>query len=332
MKITSPMATGNGAYVVHKTLEKHIANYQVIPYSPYRTLMPLLLSYGLKDQQANIIHTTPDYAYFFAQSCKPLVLTFHNFVLDNFMQNHSSFLQKIHYKTDLKWFTNLAVQNATCMTAVSHFTANLAKENLNLKKEIKVIYNGIDTNFFIPKFKFKNNKKINVLFCGNLTRRKGAHLLPKICEKLSPNITISYTSGLRTKDQFFQHSQLKCLGKINYVDMPMIYQQSDILLFPTIREGFGLAAAEAMACGLPIVATNCSSLPELVDDKGGFLCALENIDEFAEKINLLAENSLLRQQMGEYNRAKAEQKFTLSKMLISYQNLFTEILDMNAIL
>lgn len=327
MKVSSPMAIGNGAYIVHKTLEKYISNYHVIPYSPYRTLMPFLLYHGLKDRSANLIHTTPDYAHFFAQSNKPLVLTFHNFMLDDFMQNHSNFLQKIHYKTDLKWFTQLALQQATCITAVSQFTANLAKKTLGTTKEIKVIYNGINADFFIPKYK-NNNNKINVLFCGNLTHRKGAHLLPKISEKLSPNITIHYTAGLRTKNKAFQRPQLKCIGRINYADMPAVYQQSDILLLPTVREGLVLAGIEAMACGLPIVATNCSSMPELVDEnQGGFLCPLEQVDEFAEKINLLADNFLLRKQMGEYNRTKVEQQFTLSRMINSYQNLFEETLS-----
>ena len=55
--------------------------------------------------------------------------------------------------------------------------------------------------------------------------------------------------------------------------MPERYGSMDILLMPSVREGFGLSIAEAMACGLPVVATNCSAIPELIDDgKGGFLC------------------------------------------------------------
>jgi glycosyltransferase involved in cell wall biosynthesis len=110
--------------------------------------------------------------------------------------------------------------------------------------------------------------------------------------------------------------------------MPQIYQQADILLFPTVREGFGLAAAEAMACGLPVVATNCSSLPELIDNgKGGFLCPIGDVEAFAEKINFLAENPELRREMGEYNRAKVEKMFTLNRMVGEYQQLFEEVLS-----
>ncbi|HOH18628.1 MAG TPA: glycosyltransferase family 4 protein, partial [Bacilli bacterium] len=100
------------------------------------------------------------------------------------------------------------------------------------------------------------------------------------------------------------------------------------LLFPTVREGFGLAAAEAMACGLPVVATDCSSLPELIDEgNGGFLCPLGDVDAFTYKINLLAENPQLRREMGEYNRAKVEKMFTLERMVNQYKELFEEVLS-----
>jgi len=85
--------------------------------------------------------------------------------------------------------------------------------------------------------------------------------------------------------------------------------------------------AEAMACGLPVVASNCSAIPELIDEgKGGFLCPVGDVKAFAEKINLLADSPKLRREMGEYNRAKVEKMFTLDRMIKEYQDLFQEVL------
>lgn len=325
----SPMATGNGAFIIHKILESKIPGYRVTPYSPYRTLFPLSLLVPFYPQKTRLVHTTPDYAIFHHRSNIPLILTFHNYVLDSFMRRYSSFLQNIHYQTDLRLLTKMAIARADALTAVSQYTAQLACADLHLKRPIKVIYNGIDHTHFRPckSKKYLSNKKVKVLFCGNLTRRKGAQWLRPIAERLSPNITIAYTTGLRTRNFLPIHPQLECLGTIPHHAMPAVYQSVDILLFPTVREGFGLAAAEAMACGLPVVATDCSSLPELIDEgKGGFLCPMGDVTSFAQKVQLLADNALQRQEMGEYNRNKIEKTFTIDQMVNQYIELFEGLL------
>ena len=324
--IISPLARDNGAYVVHRHLEQSIQGYQVLPYNPYRTLFPVSLFPIGRNKKPGLIHTTPDYAAFHAKQGVPLVLTFHNYVLDRFMREYSSCLQNIHYQTDLKWLTKKAVNLASELTAVSQFTAELVQQELGLDKKIRVIYNGIDEALFTPACKPKTQKQVKVLFSGNLSSRKGAQWLLPILKKLNPNISIYYTSGLRNVKALPEHPRLVNVGRVEYENMPALYQSADMLLFPTVREGFGLAAAEAMGCGLPVVATDCSALPELIDSgKGGFLCGLGKVDEFAEKINLLAESASLRQEMGEYNREKMERMFTLNRMVCEYQSLFDDL-------
>lgn len=329
--ITSPIATGNGAYIVHRLLESCIPGYEVIPFNPYRTLFPPFLSQVCRGRRADMVHTTPDYAIFHARKDAPLVVTFHNYVLDRFMGRYSSVLQNIHYQTDLKLFTKLAVRKATAVTAVSRFTAALVEKEMKLSSSsVRVIYNGVDHSLFTPSPTRNNTtkKNITVLFSGNLSLRKGARWLAPIAERLDRNIAIHYTSGLQPSDMLPDHPQLYCLGGVPYEKMPALYQNADILLFPTVREGFGLAAAEAMACGLPVVASDCSALPELIDEgRGGFLCPVGDVDAFAEKINLLAGNPRLRHEMGEYNRDKVERMFTLKRMTAQYQALFEEVLS-----
>ena len=327
MKICSPMAYGNGAHVVHKILESDLKGYEVCDYSPYWTLFPPALPFLCSTRSADIIHTTPDYGLFFHKKNTPLILTFHNYVLDDFMQTYSSLAQRIHYKTDLKWFTKHSLDSATIVTSVSKFTAELVRKETGYTKEIRVIYNGINVEKFKPTL-HKTGGPIKILFSGNLTKRKGAHLLPAIADKLNPGIVIQYTKGLRTKGIKFNASNLQNIGTVKYSDMPKVYQQADILLLPTIREGFSMAVLEAMASRLPVVTTDCSSLPEqIIQGKGGYLCELQNVEDFAGRINELADSLQLRKQMGEFNREKIENEFTLEKMVKNYRTLFEEILS-----
>lgn len=290
--------------------------------------MPFTLPVIMPCQGANLIHATPDYAIFHHSRKLPLIVTFHNYVLDRWMQFHSSWLQRLHYSTDLRLWTRMAVRKAKYITAVSYFLSDLVKRDLGLTKPVRVIYNGIDVDHFKPQPAARSGQKeIRVFFSGNLTRRKGVHWLPAIARRLEPNVHIYYTSGLRTRNILSSDKMLRPVGRIPFDDMPQRYGEMDILLMPTVREGFGLAVAEAMACGRPVVASDCSSIPELIDDgKGGYLCPVGDVKAFAEKINLLADSTNLRKEMGEYNRTKVEKMFTLEKMAKEYQDLFEEVL------
>jgi glycosyltransferase involved in cell wall biosynthesis len=326
VKIICPMPVGNGAFIAHQLLAERIPGYAMRPYHPAWTMLPFLLPL-IGDREADILHTVPDYALFFHRRGMPMVLTFQNYVLDKAMRHYSSALQYCHYQTDLKWFTRLALRRASVVTAVSRYTAELVRRDLGYDGEIRCIYNGVDTGRFHPgKQRPQSRGPIKVLFCGNLSRRKGAHLLPDIARRLQSDIQILYTRGLRAHSPLPALPNLIDLGMIRHADMPELMRSVHLLLFPTFREGFGLVAAEAMATGLPVIATNCSSLPELVEDgRGGYLCAPGDVAAFADRISQLAENPGLRNEMGEYNRARAERLFSLDRIVRQYQALFEEI-------
>ena len=159
MKITSPMATGSGAYIIHQILGNKIPNYHICGYNPYWTLFPPALPF-LCHRQA-----IPDYAFFFYQKTVPLVLTFHGYVLDGRMSPYCSWLINIHQLTDLRLWTRLAIKKAHTITAVSRFTAHLVRQDLNMSRPVRVIYNGIDVNQFTPSSSSKpSRKEIRVFF------------------------------------------------------------------------------------------------------------------------------------------------------------------------
>ena len=330
MEVISLSPTGNGAHVVHSSIAKHLSNYTSIGYSPWLTLMPPLLYKIGKQRSASLIHAPLDYACFFKREGVPLIATAHNFVLDRFMRQFSSLLQGIHYSTDLKYFTKCSLESATCVTAVSEYTARLVKSELGYNKTIPIIYNGIDECLFKPK-RIKNDhhkkKKFKILFSGNLTQRKQFGILPALSRELGSEFEILYTGGLNEHTGFRKTVKggvdLVNLGSISYEKMPDIYNSVDALFMPSVREGFGLAVAEAMACGLPIVANNSSSIPELTtDNKGGFLCEQGNVSQYVSAFRMLCEDKKLCDEMGGFNRDRIERKFTLHRMISEYQSLF----------
>ncbi len=84
-------------------------------------------------------------------------------------------------------------------------------------------------------------------------------------------------------------------GTISEQDQPhILYSGAEIFVMPSLYEGFGLPPAEAMACGVPVVASNTTSIPEVVKD-AGLLVDPENVDEIAQAIQQILKDSTLKQ-------------------------------------
>jgi len=293
--------------------------------------IPLYLIYlkikKINFDEYNLLHMNAEFGHFFKLKERPFFVTIHHIVFDDQYQKYTSLLQKLfHYfwikpnllKTLMIADKIITVSNYTKEQVIKYFKINPLK--------IKVIYNGIDIEQFrLTNNKMQNDNKIKLLFVGNLTKRKGVDLLPKIMNKLGDEYVLYYTSGLRTKN-IFKQKKMFPLGKLTQEELVKEYNKCDILLLPTRLEGFGYAVAEAMACGKPVVATNCSSLPELVENgRNGFLCEMDNIDDFVEKIKVLGKDVNLRKRMGKYNRKKILEKFNIKEMTKEYEKLYKGI-------
>jgi glycosyltransferase involved in cell wall biosynthesis len=330
--VGSAVPSGSGVEVLHRALAEGIDGYRLRTYSPWRSLFPPALT-GLADRRADLIHAGADYGRFFAHSGMPLVVTLHNHTSDRFMRGYSSPLQYLHYRTDLRWFSRATMRRAAVAVAISRFIGDLVRDDLGVDTPMRLIYNGVDHRRFVPPAERPAAGPFRVLFCGNLNRRKRAHLLPLLAARLDDGFEIHYTAGLADGQltnvpRSSSGALLHPLGRIHHADMPDVYRSMDALLMPSVREGFGLCVAEAMACGLPIVACCESAMPELVvHGQGGMLCAIDDIEDYAEAIRTLGADPGLARDMGEFNRARVEQLFTLERMVREYRELFTEVLD-----
>lgn len=115
-------------------------------------------------------------------------------------------------------------------------------------------------------------------------------------------------------------------GYVPEEDLPLLYGGAELCVYPTLYEGFGLPAMEAMACGTPLVASNVSSLPEVVDD-AGILFNPYNVDEIAEAIYEVLDNEELRRELirkGLKRAKKFSWKKTATETLEVYRDVYRE--------
>lgn len=329
MKILFPLAKADsGSDVFTYNLVSGLNNSSIqadIQYLPkWSGYVPSIMKKICKTTGYNIIHSNTWNGYPFKNNL-PLIVTEHHLVHDPIFQPYKTSLQRL-YHSYIFQCEKKSINVADSVISISNYTKNKIEEVFGYSDSI-LIYNGIDENIFKP-FDVENqkidsnnvvpSKKTMLFFSGNATIRKGGDLLPKIMNELGENYSLLISGGLR-KNTHLNAPNIVSTGKLSLQELVEIYNYADIFLFPTRLEGFGLSVAEAMACGKPVVTTDCSSMPELVvDGKGGFLCEMDNVKDFAESIRIIAEDSSLRREMGIFNRKRVEKKFTLDRMVQEY--------------
>lgn len=121
-------------------------------------------------------------------------------------------------------------------------------------------------------------------------------------------------------------SHIRFLGS---VDTPWeLLPHADLFLLPSEHESFGLAALEAMSCGLPVVASNAGGLPEVVEDGvSGFLCPVGDHDALAGAITHLLRDGTLRARMSAAARARAVGEFDKSRLVGRWEDFYARVLE-----
>lgn len=150
------------------------------------------------------------------------------------------------------------------------------------------------------------NEKIHYLICGRGPEKEN---LQELARELDVEDRIHFL-GFR--------NDIKELMKI-----------SDIFLFTTLQEGLPRSMMEAMATGLPCIASNIRGNVDLIrDSKGGFLCDSSDVKKISEKINYLADNKNLRKKMGNYN-LKEIRDYDILFVENEIRDIYSEVLEKN---
>jgi len=214
-------------------------------------------------------------------------------------------------------------------TAAKHSLLNSFPKNERLKEKIEVLYPA--TLYY--KIRKSKNEVLTLLFVGSLFKEKGGQEVLesfKILRKrydLRLLIKADVPTNLKRKYNFkeieyFSYKH-EILSRIEL--LKKFFAKADIFVYPTYFDIFGLCLLDALATGLPIVATNVFAVPEIVEDgKGGFLINspikwhdetyLWNptpfsikrrkivVNQLVNKLSMLIENSFLRKKMSRYNK------------------------------
>ena len=183
-------------------------------------------------------------------------------------------------------------------------------------RPVKVISNGIDIKKFHSDKKRESISELTIMFVGRLDPIKGVKYLIQAMSivKNYQNIKLIVIGDGEEKKELKELVSMLNLsdcvyftGLIDNEKIPEYMSQADIFVLPSLSEGFPVASLEAMASGLPIVATNVGGLPDIIEDGvNGYLVEPRNPVQLAEKITLLLKDNDLRLNISKANREKAK--------------------------
>lgn len=335
MKIWFPLIRGwSGTDIFTERLAQVLKDEgfetEITYFSPFYEFAPFLLTKVSAPLGTQIIHTNSWSGFAFKRKNIPLVVTEHHCVFDPAFLPYKSLLQRLYHNVLIRPYEWSSFKAASAVTTVSNYTASSLSQVFDIQNA-HVIYNWVDTSFFKPSGSDEKGqrKPFRLLYVGNLSRRKGTDLLRPVMEKLGSDFELHYTSGLRSPhNRLVESENMYSVGSLTGQKLVEAYQGCDAFIFPSRFEGFGLAVLEAMACGKPVIVSNNSALPEVVEDRiSGLVCPTDDVNAFVNACKMLAEEHDLRGCYGHKARERALYFFSQNKSVKHYKNLYTSLID-----
>jgi glycosyltransferase involved in cell wall biosynthesis len=204
---------------------------------------------------------------------------------------------------------------------------------------ISVIYNSVDVENFSPGTGKNFPERDIVLFTGRLIAAKGVRYLveaiPKVLREYPNTLFIFIGSGnslpyrRRLKELRVPEKNFMFLGYLKESsDLVEYYRASSVFAAPTLYENLPIRVLEAMACGVPVVASNVCAIPEVIDNGvNGILIQPGSVGELAEAICRLLGDPSLRRKMGDNARKTVLEKFNWKVNAIKTVEVYQQILD-----
>ena len=234
-----------------------------------------------------------------------------------------------------------SIERSDAVTAVSRSLAASTRAELGVQRGITVIPNFLDCDVFrridVPhlrrRFASDDATKV-VIHVSNFRPVKRIDAVMEIFARISrkvPARLVMVGDGpeLGTVYRLGRH-----LGVSNLVDaigaqetiIPLL-SAADVFLLPSAQESFGLAALEAMACEVPVVASNVGGLPEVIDHgRTGFLHRPEDLDAMAASAIALLEDGALHRTIAHAAREKVAESFCVQRVVPLYEDCYETVL------
>jgi glycosyltransferase involved in cell wall biosynthesis len=305
-------------------------------------------AYGLIHNSGNnkydIVHDNQTMAYGILKIKElgyPIVETIHHPVTidrDLAVKSATSWKDKLGLR---RWFSfiNMQIKVARRLShiiTVSHTARQHIAKNFGIPEDkLRVVYNGMDTEIFSPSPKVNHIANRLLVVISRDTAVKGLRYILEALAILRHKHNLELIVVAKETDNSTTQELITNLGIRDYVkfideidttELVNQYRLASIVAMPSIYEGFGLPAAEAMACGTPVVSTTAGALPEIVGD-AGILVPPADAKALAEAISALVVNPTKRKHLSEIGRKRIMRMFNWQNTAQRTADVYDEAIE-----
>ena len=320
--------------------EVSVPNYPLFEYIPYEHNLTAKLVDVVLHEKLNLLHVHYAIPHAFAALSAKQILAAKGIHIPIITTLHGTDITLLGKDKSFKSVIEFAINNSDVVTAVSESLKKETLSSFNIKREIQVVPNFIDSSLY----KHENNSGLRrsfvrddeklIIHISNFRKVKRVQdvlkVFSKIQDKVASKLILIGDGPERLEmEQLCRNLDLcdnvRFIGKLQ--DVERILSVSDLFLLPSATESFGLVALEAMASHVPVISTNTGGLPEVnIEGKTGFLLDVKDIKSMAEKsIELLSdEDKLMQFKECAYKHAM---QFDLPNILPMYEAIYEDLIS-----
>ncbi|MDS9470839.1 N-acetyl-alpha-D-glucosaminyl L-malate synthase BshA [Sporosarcina pasteurii] len=324
----------------HENVHFHevtLEGYAVFKYPPYDIALANRIAQVIESEQLDLLHVHYAMPHAVAAALGKDMAESDIGVITTL---HGTDVTVLGHDEGLRNTVQYGINKSTIVTAVSNSLKQDTIELINPDKEIRTIYNFIDEETYRPiepgtlkkELGIQEDEKV-LIHISNFRKVKNIPDVVKsfqlILQKVNAKLLLigegpEMDSIRALVSELNLENHVLFTGKRN--DMAELLAISDMMFHLSEKEAFGLVLLEALACGVPSVATNIDGIPEVITDGvNGFLVNLGDISEAANKAVQLLQDEDLRQRFIENGFQTVEEKFGSAKILEQYEQLYYEV-------
>ncbi|MEE2699740.1 MAG: N-acetyl-alpha-D-glucosaminyl L-malate synthase BshA [Bacteroidota bacterium] len=318
--------------------EVSVPDYPLFDFIPYEHNLTAKLVDVAINEKLDLLHVHYAIPHAFAAVSAKQILTTKGIDLPIITTLHGTDITLLGKDKSFKSVIEFAINNSDAVTAVSKSLKKDTLQSFNIKKEINVVPNFIDSTLYyheqdeiLRKSFAANNEKI-IIHISNFRKVKRVQdvlrVFAKIKDVVPSKLLLIGDGPERLKmEQLCRNLDLcdsvRFIGKLKVVEK--VLSVSDLFLLPSTTESFGLVALEAMASKAVVISSNTGGLPEVnINNETGYLLDVKDIDAMAEKAILLLKDAALLDTFKQ-NAFKHAMEFDLPNILPLYEEIYQRL-------